>query len=465
MSLNVRSFRLGSGGSGGSGTVTSVSVVSANGFGGTVATPTTTSAITLTTTVAATQVLVSGGTAMVGSADFTYDTPNKLFNVGFDGAKWLQIDGAGSSDTFLGDVANLLGYGVQVGVAPYMINGDNEIVVQNIEPAFGFYNNALTPNLLLGVNSATREVTLTGLANNGDGFVGVDNTGILSFKTATAATLTATQIGYGDGSNLLTGTVDLSFDVNTAGFIVGSPSTSHAGFILQPNTSTLTDIFSNGYISLNSGTLGTAWSTTPIPALSWSSGDLFATNGISNLNWLTPSQITIPYLSGKGNAVLFSDNTALLQADANFIYSNGELDILNGSGTKTVQLFNSFVGFGNIGTLNLTQDNDANVFGKFTPLNFQLANNGFTATIQPPSLSANTVVTIPQNVSGTLAISINGIVADANGDIPFQATGWGTPTGTLSRAAFDPSTVTYLQLAQTLAALQSDLLTLTALHS
>ena len=39
------------GGGGGSGTVTSVSVVSANGFAGTVATNTTTPAITLSTTV------------------------------------------------------------------------------------------------------------------------------------------------------------------------------------------------------------------------------------------------------------------------------------------------------------------------------------------------------------------------------------------------------------------------------
>ncbi len=48
----------GGGGGGGSGTVTSVSVVSANGLTGTVATPTTTPAITLSTSVAG---LLKGG--------------------------------------------------------------------------------------------------------------------------------------------------------------------------------------------------------------------------------------------------------------------------------------------------------------------------------------------------------------------------------------------------------------------
>lgn len=54
------------GGSGGSGTVTSVSVVSANGFAGTVATSTTTPAITLTTTI--TGLLKGNGTAISAAA-------------------------------------------------------------------------------------------------------------------------------------------------------------------------------------------------------------------------------------------------------------------------------------------------------------------------------------------------------------------------------------------------------------
>jgi hypothetical protein len=56
-------FGVSTGGGGGSGTVTSVSVVTANGLAGTVATPTTTPAITLTTSVTG-DVLKGNGTAI-----------------------------------------------------------------------------------------------------------------------------------------------------------------------------------------------------------------------------------------------------------------------------------------------------------------------------------------------------------------------------------------------------------------
>lgn len=63
----------GTGGGGGSGTVTDVSVVAANGFNGTVATSTTTPAITLTTTV--TGVLKGNGTAISAAAAGTDYAP------------------------------------------------------------------------------------------------------------------------------------------------------------------------------------------------------------------------------------------------------------------------------------------------------------------------------------------------------------------------------------------------------
>jgi hypothetical protein len=63
------------GGAGGSGTVTTVSVVSANGFAGTVATATTTPAITLTTTV--TGMIKGNGTAFsAATADVDFEAPH-----------------------------------------------------------------------------------------------------------------------------------------------------------------------------------------------------------------------------------------------------------------------------------------------------------------------------------------------------------------------------------------------------
>lgn len=74
-----------SGGGGGSGTVTSVSVVSANGFAGTVATDTTTPAITLSTSI--TGVLKGNGTAIsAASAGTDYQAPITLTTTGTSGA-------------------------------------------------------------------------------------------------------------------------------------------------------------------------------------------------------------------------------------------------------------------------------------------------------------------------------------------------------------------------------------------
>jgi len=76
-------------GGGGSGTVTSVSVVSANGFAGTVATDTTTPAITLSTSI--TGVLKGNGTAIsAASAGTDYQAPITLTTTGTSGAATFQ---------------------------------------------------------------------------------------------------------------------------------------------------------------------------------------------------------------------------------------------------------------------------------------------------------------------------------------------------------------------------------------
>jgi hypothetical protein len=89
------------GGGGGAGTVTTVSVVSANGFAGTVATATTTPAITLTTSI--TGILKGNGTAISAAvaADFptlnqnttgsaaTLTTPRAIYGNNFDGSAAL----------------------------------------------------------------------------------------------------------------------------------------------------------------------------------------------------------------------------------------------------------------------------------------------------------------------------------------------------------------------------------------
>lgn len=93
--LNIPQY---TGGGGGSGTVTSVSVVSANGFQGSVATATTTPAITVSTNV--TGILKGNGTAMSAAAAGTdYQAPITLTTTGTSGAA-----------TFVGNTLNIPQY-------------------------------------------------------------------------------------------------------------------------------------------------------------------------------------------------------------------------------------------------------------------------------------------------------------------------------------------------------------------
>lgn len=108
---------------GGSGTVTSASVVSANGFAGTVATATTTPAITLSTTV--TGLLKGNGTAIsTATAGTDYIVPTSSFTAGsvaFGGSSGqLSQDNA---NLFFDDANNRLGIGTASPGAELVVNG------------------------------------------------------------------------------------------------------------------------------------------------------------------------------------------------------------------------------------------------------------------------------------------------------------------------------------------------------
>lgn len=53
---------------------------------------------------------------------------------------------------------------------------------------------------------AAATFTIANLGGNGSGYVAVDNNGLLSYAASAAATLTDSQVGYGDPSNLMTST-------------------------------------------------------------------------------------------------------------------------------------------------------------------------------------------------------------------------------------------------------------------
>lgn len=104
---------------GGVGTVSSVSVVTANGFAGTVATATTTPAITLSTTV--TGLLKGNGTAIsAASAGTDYQAPITLTTTGSSGVA-----------TFVGNTLNIPNYSGGSGTVTSVASADGSVTVTN----------------------------------------------------------------------------------------------------------------------------------------------------------------------------------------------------------------------------------------------------------------------------------------------------------------------------------------------
>lgn len=201
----------------GGGTVSSVSVVSANGFAGTVATATTTPAITLTTTL--TGLLKGNGTAMsVATAGTDYVTgasTNTFTNKTYDTA------GTGNSFSINGVAATA--------------NTGTGAVVRATSPSVT--NLTVTGGFSAAGGGSITQVSILGLNNQG--------TGTFDFRIQHNGTLTAQRtLTYNlrDADR----TIDLSGNITTAGAFVTSGA----------NSLTLTTTASTNVTLPASGTLG-----------------------------------------------------------------------------------------------------------------------------------------------------------------------------------------------------------------
>jgi hypothetical protein len=227
-------------GGGGGGTVTSVSVTSANGFAGTVATASSTPAITVSTSV--TGVLKGNGTAISAAiANTDYQSPITLTTSGTTGAASFngttlnipQYTGGGGSGT----VTGVFGSGV-VTVSPS------------------------TPNPTISISQATS--SQSGYLSSGDWSIFNGKQGTITLTTtgtSGAATLVGTTLNipqYSGGGGGVT-----SFSAGGTGF---TPNTATAGPVALAGT-------------LVSGNGGTGFAT-------YTTGDLIyasATNTLSKL--------------------------------------------------------------------------------------------------------------------------------------------------------------------------------------
>jgi hypothetical protein len=180
--LNIPNYAAGAG----SGTVTSASVVSANGFGGTVATATTTPAITLTTSI--TGMLKGNGTAIsAATANTDFQSPISLTTTGSTGAA-----------TLISNVLNIPNYSAAG-------------TVTSITAGTGLSGGTITSSGTIAIDSTV--VTLTG-------------TQTLTNKTVTALA-SASTVQDSAGTSYAFGYRTMPQSGNTSGTLVLSDSAKH----------------------------------------------------------------------------------------------------------------------------------------------------------------------------------------------------------------------------------------------
>jgi hypothetical protein len=159
---------------GGSGTVTTLSVASANGLAGTVANPTTTPAITLSTTISG-MLKGSGGALAAATAGTDYLTPTGS-GASLTGLTWSQI---GSTPT------TLSGYGITNGLTTSLASAD--IIVGN-------GSGVAAPVAVSGDCTISNAGALTCTTTNGTAFAASATTNALNASNINAGTLGAGRL-------------------------------------------------------------------------------------------------------------------------------------------------------------------------------------------------------------------------------------------------------------------------------
>lgn len=368
--LNIPQY---TGGGGGSGTVTSVSVVSANGFQGSVATATTTPAITVSTNV--TGILKGNGTAMsAATAGTDYQAPITLTTTGTSGAA-----------TFVGNTLN---------IPQYTGGGGSGTVTSVAATVPAFLSITGSPITTSGTLAISYSGTALPIANGG-----------------TALTTTPTNgqllIGNGTGYSLATLTQGANITItNSAG-----------GITIAGNAGTVTSVaqsFTGGLISVagspitSSGTLALTVAGTSGGIPYFSSASAWATSAALAANALVvgggagaaPSTIT----TGTGVVTALGVNTG----------SSGAI-VTQGGAIISATTVNDSAGTGyTIGYRQMPQNNQAAAAtytlvladdGKHVYLT-----GGTTNTLTVPANSSvafpiGTVITVVNNNSGSCTIS------------------------------------------------------------
>jgi len=333
--LNIPQY---SGGGGGSGTVTSVSVVNANGFSGSVATDTTTPAITITTGVSG--LLKGNGTAVSAASSGTDYAPGTsalatgiLKSTTSTGALSIAVaaDFPTLNQNTTGTASNVTGTVAIANGGTGQINQQSAINALTGTQVSGRYLRSDGSNATLAVIQAADVPTLnqntTGTASNVTGTVAIANGGTgqttasagfnaLSPITTTGdiiignGTNSATRLGIGANTYVLTsngttatwaaptggsgspGGSNTQIQFNNSGAFGGSANFTWDGSNIQVGLQgavRFADADSSNYVAFRAPATVASNVTWTLPSIDGTSAQVLSTNGAGTLSWVTQS--------------------------------------------------------------------------------------------------------------------------------------------------------------------------------
>jgi hypothetical protein len=264
----------GGGGGGGSGTVTSVSVANANGLNGTVANPTTTPAITLSTTI--TGILQGNGTAISAA------TTGDLTDTGTDGITITGGTGAvlGSGTSLVQHVADTThnGYLSSTDWNTFNGKGSGSVTSVSVTTANGVSGTVATATTTPAISLTLGAITPSSVAATGTvggSNLSGTNTGDQTNITGNAGTVTTISGQVAAGTNVSlsgSGTTSSPYTIsssNPGGTVTSVSSSGATGLTLTTTNATTTPAIAlGGTLTIAGGGTGQTGASAAYNALS-----------------------------------------------------------------------------------------------------------------------------------------------------------------------------------------------------
>lgn len=219
------------------------------------------------------------------------------------------------------------------------------------------------------IRNAANVTDRLGIGSAGDVFTVAGGVPTWAAPAAVPVSLTATQVGFGSGANVLTGSAGFLYDDTTKTLTLGVGSTTDGSIVLKTSSNAFTT-------TIKTGVTGASYTLT-LPTTDGAASEFLQTNGTGVLSWATPGGVTT-WGGGTTGLTPAAATTGSITLAGTLVAANG------GTGV-------------NIESASLPLGKASTAAGK---IDFFNASNAFKTTIQSGVSGADITWTLPTAQGG-----------------------------------------------------------------